>query len=401
MAQRGREGIHSGLLLILFWLLSTLAVAFGAQSLRLGRRHLRAVAAGMKAQPNAWAPPVTLIVPVKGREPGLGENLRSLLDQDYPDYEVLVAAREGRDPALAELPAAPGRAVRVITAGEEPADTGEKIRNLLAAVAQARPASQVLAFADSDGRVERDWLRALVSPLADPAVGAATGYRWYFPEQGGFWPLMRSVWNSTIAGTFGTGAAPFAWGGAMALRHETFVAARVAQFWRGAVSDDYRLSQAVRQAGLRIQYVPRAMVASSGQGGAAEFFSWARRQMIITRVYAPRLWWMGFAAHWIYCGAMAAGAAVLAEGKWWALPVLLAGVLPGMWRGTWRGRAARILFPGRAAWLDRHRGIYCWLALPTTWIWLAVFAASSWRRRIRWRHRVYELRGPSQTRVLS
>ncbi len=359
----------------------------------------------MRPGPEGWTPPATLIVPVKGREEGLVENLRSLAEQEYPDFEMLVTVRAGDDPAVgdvAPLLGAPpaGRQIRLVVAGAGPPNTGEKIGNLLAAVAQARPSSQVLAFADSDGHVGPDWLRALVGPLADPGVGAVTGYRWYFPERGGFWPLLRSVWNSTIAGSFGSGAAPFAWGGAMALRRETLHAARVAEFWTGAVSDDYRLTEAVRGAGLPVVYTPRAMVASPGECSASEFLPWAIRQMTITRVYRPGIWWPGLAAHVVYCGAMAAGVLMLAGGSWWAAPMLLLAVAPGMGRGAWRRRAAAAMFPERAAWFGRYGWAYIWLIPLVTWVWLLVFLASLFRRRIEWRGVTYELLSSSETRLL-
>ncbi len=387
-------------LLDLFWIFSAAAIFLGALSLRAGQRRLHASLAGMKDRPEECTPPATLIVPLKGREEGLRENLRSLVEQDYPDFELLMAVRSETDPAVEEVRPLLSSRVRLVVAGAGPPDTGEKVANLLAAVAEARPSSQVLAFADSDGRVERDWLRALVSPLRDPRVGAVTGYRWYFPERAGFWPLLRSVWNSTIAGSFGAGPAAFAWGGAMALRRETFRDARVAEFWIGAVSDDYRLSQAIRTAGLEIRYTPRAMVATAGGCSAGEFLSWAVRQLTITRIYSPRLWWPGLAAHVVYCCAMLAGAVVIAGGGLWAIPIWLLAIAPGMLRGAMRLRAASAMFPARKAWFDRHGWAYGWLAPLVTWIWLYVFLASLFRRRIEWRGHVYELQSATETRVL-
>ncbi len=384
------------MLLALLWIFALPAVLAGLDSLRAGRRQVRTVEAEMASPPADWTPPVTLIVPVKGLEPGLAENLRSLAEQDYPDYELLVAVHDADDPAV-EL--ASGKA-RLVVAGPGHTGTGEKINSLLAAVAVARPASEVLAFADSDGVVSQGWLRGLVAPLRDPAVGAATGYRWYFPDRGGLWPMLRSVWNSTIAGSFGAGRAHFAWGGAMAVRRDVFERTRVAEFWRGAVSDDYRLTHAMRAAGLEIRFAPRAMVASGGDCTAGEFLSWAVRQMIITRAYSPGLWRTGLGAHVIYCGAMVLAAAAIAAGHLWAAVLLALVTLPGMWRGAMRVRVARRLFPDRAAWLDRHRAAYFWLTLPTTWIWLYVFLASARTRRIEWRGNVYELVGPAETRVV-
>lgn len=419
------------MLLALFWFFSSLAVALGVSSLAAGRRHAKAIeaalqAAALKEATPGWTPKATLIVPVKGLEPGLRENLCSLLNQDYPDYELLIVARDDGDLALdvtrpllgrprldqpwLDQPGRdqlmPGSRARLIIAGSGPSDTSEKINNLLAAVAAARPESEVLAFADSDGLVSQGWLRALIAPLENPSVGAVTGYRWYFPENGGFWPLVRSVWNSTIAGTFGGGPPPFAWGGAMAVRAETFRNARIAEYWRGSVSDDYRLTQAIRAAGLAIVYSPRAMVASSGvaspgasgeECSAGEFLRWAVRQLTITRVYGPKLFWPTLAAHVVYCGAMATGLVMIGKGGLWATPLLLLAVGPGMWRGRWREQTARLLFPERSAWFSRHGWAYFWLAPFVTWVWLYVLLASLFRRRIEWRGNTYELLSPSKT----
>ncbi len=389
--------LHSGVLLAVFWTLAALAILASLRSLWVGRQHLRAVIIGMAELEDPWTPPATLIVPVKGLDDGLRENLRSLLEQDYPDLEVLIVARDTGDPGAAAIrPLLAGRA-RFIAAGSGHDGTGEKINNLLAAVAAARPASAVIAFADSDGRVEADWLRGLIAPLRCPEVGAVTGYRWHFPEAPGFGALVRSVWNSTIAGGLGVGQAAFAWGGATALRRETFESARVAEFWHGAVSDDYRLTQAVRRAGLEIHYTPRSMVVTEDHCSAAEFFSWAVRQMIMTRVYAPRLWWTGFAGHLVYCGAMVASLIMIAAGRWWAAAVLAGILVLGMWRGRLRRWAAEVMFPGKRSWLRHYGWIYFWLTPLVTWIWLYTFLASAFTRRIEWRGNTYELLGPSRT----
>ena len=386
------------MLLVLFWFFSIPAIVLGLNSWRAGRRHLRWITDSVQSPVSEWLPAVTLIVPVKGREEGLRENVQSLLAQDYPDFEMILVARAADDPALAGLRDLAG--ARVIVAGGGPPNTGEKIVNLLAAVDAARPSSEVLAFADSDGRVESGWLRALIAPLADPAVGAATSYRWYFPERGGLWPLLRSAWNATIAGGFGPGPASFAWGGAMAIRRETFGKARVRDFWIGAVSDDYRLSEAARAARMPIVFAPRAMVASTGECSGREFLEWATRQLIITRVYRPQLWWAGLAAHVVYFGAMLTGIALIASGAWWAVPIFLLGLVPGMIRGSLRRRAAELMFPPRAQWFARHGWAYFWLAPFATWTWVYTFLASAFRRRIAWRGRVYELVSPSETRIV-
>src|SRR5262249_53483773 len=140
----------------------------------------------------AQLPPVSVMVPVKGADPGLRENLAALAALDYPDYELIITARSAADIPPGVLP----RRVKVVlAAGDDPA-TGEKVQDLMAAVRAVRKTSTGFAFADSDGRVPRGWLRALVAPLAEPGVGASSGYRWFAPEPPSFWALMRSVWDA-------------------------------------------------------------------------------------------------------------------------------------------------------------------------------------------------------------
>ncbi|MBM3774856.1 MAG: glycosyltransferase, partial [Acidobacteria bacterium] len=144
-----------------FWLFVAPALALALASL-LGERRRAAWLTEQLAETGDYAPPATVIVPVKGADEGLRENLCSLAALDYPDYQLIVAARSAADIPPGVLPPA----MKVVLArGENDPHTSEKIQNLAAAVAAARPQSEILAFADSDGEVRPGWLRALAKPL--------------------------------------------------------------------------------------------------------------------------------------------------------------------------------------------------------------------------------------------
>jgi cellulose synthase/poly-beta-1,6-N-acetylglucosamine synthase-like glycosyltransferase len=375
-----------------FWLFAGPALVLAFLSLRGERKRAEYVAGQLLEASPAELPPATVIVPVKGGDPGLRENLAALAAQDYPDYELIVVAHCAADIPAGVLPAR----VRVVLAHADESGTGEKVLNLRTAVRFARQGSLLFAFADSDGRVSRTWLRALVAPLAgsppNAAVGASTGYRWYAPEPPDFWSLMRSVWDAVIGGTFGPGGNAFAWGGSMAIRRETFYAIRVPEFWRDTVSDDYALSEAVHRAGLQIVFAPGAMAVSAGRTGGREFLAWARRQLTITRVYRPRLWWTALGAHIFYCGGMAAAVIASIRGNRGAEWVLLAQLSPGMLKGANRGTLAKAELPEYKAWFDRHAWVHTlWVPLAT-WIWLIALVTSAFGNRIEWRGNRYALR---------
>jgi len=373
-----------------FWFFAGPALALAFLSLRGEGKRAAYVAGKLAEAPLADTdlPPATVIVPVKGGDPGLRENLAALAAQDYPDYELMVVAHCAADIPAGVLPAR----VRIVLAHAEESGTGAKVLNLRTGVRFARKDSALFAFADSDGRVSRTWLRALASPLADGRVGATTGYRWYAPEPPDFWSLLRSVWDAVIGGTFGPGPNAFAWGGSMAIRCQTFHAIRVPDFWRDTVSDDYALSDAVHRAGLRIVFAPGAMAVSAGRTSAREFLAWARRQLTITRVYRPRLWWTALAAHIFYCGGMAAALVASIHGSRGAEWVLLAQLSPGMLKGANRATLAKAELPDYKAWFDRHAWVHTlWVPLGT-WIWLIVLVASAFGNRIEWRGQRYRLK---------
>jgi len=372
-----------------FWLLVAPALLLALRSRRAEQRRASYIAQSLSGTP-AGLPPASVIVPVKGLDEDLDENLAALASLDYPDYELIVVACAAADIPPGVLPSG----VRVVLAGGGDSRTGEKVQNLIAGVRATRKTSQIFAFADSDGRVETGWLRALAVPLMDEQVGASTGYRWYTPRRITFWTLIRSVWNAAIAGQLGPGPNRFAWGGAMAIRKETFFELRVLEYWKGVVSDDYALSAAVRRAGLRIAFASGAMVFSVDDISPGDLLSWLRRQLLITRVYDPGMWFPALAAHILYCAAMAASLAALERGYPWAALALAAQLLPAMYHARQRARAAEAALPSQNAWFRRYGWVYSALNPIATWIWLAALLSSALGNTIEWRGRVYRLHRP-------
>ncbi|MCX6625289.1 MAG: glycosyltransferase, partial [Acidobacteria bacterium] len=360
--------------MVWFWAVVAPAVALAVVSLRGERRRLEWVRE-VEANRGEWLP-ATVIVPVKGPEVGLSENLAALAALDYPDYELIVSIREPAD--LPEGVAPP--TARLVIGGASGEGTGEKIQNLLAAIRAARPGSGVFAFADSDVRVNRGWLRSLVAALDVPGAGASTGYRWHTPTDGGFWPLLRSVWDGVVIGMFNPGGAPFAWGGSMAISRAEFERLEIARHWQGAVSDDYVLTSVVRAAGKIIAFAPGALSADSSSITARVFLAGVRRQLILTRVHRPGLWTASLVAHIVYCSAMLLCVVEAVRGYTPALVPLVVQLAIGGWKGANRRRLAEISIDGKGDWFQRFGWIYGWWTALATWVWLYALVVSAGSR---------------------
>ncbi|HEY1239912.1 MAG TPA: glycosyltransferase [Bryobacteraceae bacterium] len=374
-----------------FWLFMGPALLLAARSLAGERERAAYTRRRLMEQPEmdqpGMLPPASVIVPVKGHDEGLVENLAALAALDYPDYELVVVARTAEDIPPGVLPAR----VKVVLSHAEPAIASEKVLNLMAAVHAARKRSQIFAFADSDGRVTSRWLRALVAPLAEEGVGATTGYRWFTPRRPG-WALLRGVWDAVPAGMLGPRDNRFAWGGAMAIRKETFSQTGVLEHWKKAISDDYALTEAVHEAGLSIAYAPGALVPCLESIGPWRLCTWMRRQLMITRAYDPGNWWPGLIAHIIYCGAMAAAVIAIARGHRLATAALAAQVAPGMIKGWLRGRRARQALPEYTRWFRRWGWVHVAAVPLATWMWLLALASSAFGHTIEWRGYRYDLK---------
>ena len=89
---------------VLYWFLTGPALLLAALSLRGERKRAAYVARRLAERPQDL-PPATVIVPVKGSDEGLRENLEALAALDYPDYELIVTAHSAGDIPSGVLPA--------------------------------------------------------------------------------------------------------------------------------------------------------------------------------------------------------------------------------------------------------------------------------------------------------
>jgi ceramide glucosyltransferase len=397
----------------IFYILVILQIVLGFYSVLQGFWWLRMVRAQAGTHSGFYAPVAAIICPCKGNEPGLEENLTALTRFDYPNYEIYFSVATSLDPAIATIErvkAASSHPVHIVIAG--PAEgCGEKVNNLQRAVELLPPKFEAFVFVDSDVRASRGWLAKIVAPLEDSRIGATTAYRWLIPNAHGggnrLASAFASAWNAAVMTTLGRPPSNFCWGGGTAIRRTNFENADVFKAWRGAVSDDFTMTTALRAEGKQILFLPECLAPTLQTWTAGSLLEFTTRQMVITRVYSPRRWFLGAMAHWGYSVTIIyAATAILvtmAAGDPWFQLMLIALAIPllAAIKGGLRIVALNELQPEWKAQFDRWS--WAWMALapvvPFLFSWN--FLVSLFTRRIRWRGIRYELVSVDRTRILN
>jgi ceramide glucosyltransferase len=218
--------------------------------------RFRRAQSGEAVSPTAF-PPVTLLKPLCGIEPGLEAHLRSFFEQQYPTYEVIFGARHQDDPALdiarrvsARYPSV--RAEIVITG--EPWRPNAKVCSLVKMYEHAR--HDYLIISDSDVTVGPNYIAEVVQPLLDPKNGMVTCLYRGLPT-GGTWAKLEAL-GMSVEMTAGAIVANllegmrFALGPTMAIRRDALEAVGGFEPLADYCADDYVLGREVADSGRRV-----------------------------------------------------------------------------------------------------------------------------------------------------
>jgi cellulose synthase/poly-beta-1,6-N-acetylglucosamine synthase-like glycosyltransferase len=378
----------------------SIATVAGVYSLFLGKTYDRRVSETIGRRKNKFQPHVCLIMPCKGNEPQLEENIASLLRLDYPNYHVLVVTDTETDPAheIAEsiIRKANASNARLITAIPSRTASG-KVTALLTALESARGQAEVYAFVDSDASICSSWLSELVDPLVDTTIGATTGFRWYLAQ--GFWSQVQSAWNASGSNLMFDGKYNFPWGGAMALRAETLDRIHIREVWRDAISDDLTLNLALRTHGYHTIFLPQCTVVTITKNmTCSRFLTWATNQTALTRTYHRKLWNYALAVYTFFNATFILGIYALSLGflnnpDWYIPATLLLLPLPiGILRSQMRCETYQHTLPSTYVQFKKscRRGSFASLIVP--WIMTYCIIKSIYTREIEWRGRKYNLR---------
>jgi ceramide glucosyltransferase len=200
--------------------------------------------------------PVTVLKPLCGLEPRLEENLATLCEQTYPEYQLIFGVLDPNDAAIQvveRLKAAyPERDIELVV-DSRVYGTNFKVSNLINMSARVRHPWIVLA--DSDIAVLPDYLEKVTAPLADDSVGIVTCLYHARPLDT-FWARMGALFIDTwfapsvrVASSFGSNC--FGFGATIALRSSTLADIGGFESVRNQLADDFWLGELTRAKGLK------------------------------------------------------------------------------------------------------------------------------------------------------
>lgn len=204
-----------------------------------------------------FTPSVSILKPVHADFASY-ENFASFCRQDYPDYEILFAVNGESDPAvpvirrlMADFPAS-----RVRLLSDAPhLGSNRKVNNLALLARNAQ--YEILVMTDGDVRVEPDYLREVVAPLANETTGAVTSfYRGLAQENLGAKLEAIGAASDFFGGVLlaaATEGVSFALGASIATTKRWMNKIGGFESFADMLADDYVLGNRITKAGGRVE----------------------------------------------------------------------------------------------------------------------------------------------------
>ncbi|MCW6168708.1 MAG: glycosyltransferase family 2 protein [Thermoplasmatales archaeon] len=222
-----------------------------------------------------------VIVPCRGMDYSLEDNLRHLLEQDYRNFKIIAVVDSSDDPAVKYLK---GTGMDYIISDFDCRHCSGKVKAISSAIKSFKD-FDVYVIADSDITVEKTWLSRLLSPFSRDDVGISTTFPYFLPV-GGFWSKVKLVWGFVGLGMMESKLTRFGWGGSLAFR-KSIVSGENFKFFSEFVSDDIALTKLCKKEGKSIAYVAGSRPIINSPDNFRTFIEWSNRQTSLS-VYATR-----------------------------------------------------------------------------------------------------------------
>jgi len=361
---------------------------------------------------NDELPKTAILLPLRGADPGLGETLQRLMQQNHPDYEIHIVIDSELDPAwntvndvVERLQA---RHVHVSTLAKRSQTCSPQCSALIQAVEGLDDLVEAVAIIDGDVVVHENWLRDLTTPLLDPRVGIAHGNRWFMPRDHQWGSLARYLWNAAAVLPMCLLGIP--WAGTFVIRKQVLFESGLFRTWPRTIVPDAPAKSLLKKFKLRVHFVPSLMMVNRERCDLGFCLDFIKRQMMWTRIYHPN-WWPvilhALATTAILAIALGISAYGLISGNYesvvWAGGGLLVYLTCLLFLLSIMEVCVRRVVRSRGestAWLSLTKFLKLSLSLPLTQaVHLIAVLLAHFKRRVVWRGVTYHVRGPLDVHV--
>lgn len=355
-------------------------------SLAYSLAALAAVRAFFRREPTVAATifPVSIIKPIKGLDAHSRQNLESFCSQNYPLFQIIFALQSADDPCLPVIRKLAadysGLDIEIVI---NPASHGSngKVSNLINAAPLIK--YDIIIVADSDVRVDADYLSTISAHFADPEIGLVTSlYRG---------AAVASVATAVEALGFTAEMVPnvivaekleglsFALGASLAVRRTALAEIGGFNSLADYLADDYQLGNMIHKAGWKVALSGHFVESIMQDERFAAVFARQLRWCRTMRVSRP----LGYLASGITHPFLAISASFAFAGCWQT--ACGAAVL------LYVCRSGELTYISRSFFKDGLLPRYLWLlpfrdALATV-TWAAAFTGN----RVRWRGEIFIL----------
>jgi ceramide glucosyltransferase len=220
-------------------------------------------------EPAVFRPPVSILKPVRGRDPRFYEAILSHAEQRFPQFEILFGVADPADPAIAdierlrrEFPRVP---IRVVSTGNTAPNRKVGSLEILAREAQY----SVLLVNDGDILVEPHYLERVIGLLEDDGVGMVTclyrGCGSSVASKAEALGIATEFAPSVLVARF-LSSSGFALGSTMAFRRRELDAVGGFHAIREFLADDYQLGARISALGKRVALADTVVETNLGAG---------------------------------------------------------------------------------------------------------------------------------------
>jgi ceramide glucosyltransferase len=241
---------------------------------------------------HGYAPPVSILKPIRGLDPGAYENFASFCRQDYPDYEIVFCVGEEDDPAVPILQKLahdfPESSIRVLF-GSSGTGSNDKVIKLARLVCEAQ--HEVVVISDSDVRVTPDYLRKVVAPLADSKVGAVTCF-YVSAEDKNFTDSLQSIGMFSdfyvgIIVAWQLEGVKFALGPTIATTRERLAGFGGYDAIKNRPADDLLVGRLIAEQGYEVELLRYTILTVADYGSLRDLFHKRLRWIVVMRHLRP------------------------------------------------------------------------------------------------------------------